>query len=281
MDKASIMDSSNANITQIMPSVIKTAEEKLWISFLEKRKILKASKLFEEIVASIDPAKISKVRCLGLGRVTESLLAMYQLSLLSLIAEYCTDKKGDGEVEVSLWDPIFTVEDEKFFWEKLRYRVSSNDNDEETVNDTLFYMPHFPIKALEEFITEKRPIYVLSNDLTVYSNKFTDLKYFELYPNSARIAKLIMQEAEKETQENNMKEKILQAGKVENDEFEIVTKKKRKRKNATKYTPQPVDYDFESAFFKNVFGKKITEGNNLKNPWDSAFTDLSFLHFST
>lgn len=259
-----------------MPSVSAKADEALWASFVEKKRILKTSKVFEQVLKSIVIVQIKKIRCLGLGAVADSLHAMYQLCLLSLIVDHFKEVKEIEELEVSLWDPIFTEVDRKFLSERLKYEVVEDKNDKEAVKSTLFYMPHFPIEVLEKFITDTEPEYLLSNDLTVYANKFTDSKFFELYPNSARIAKLIAE------QEDKLNEKGVPPKAADNDEFQVITKKKqRKRRNAIKYTPAVVNYNLESAFFKKITMERVTEGGSLSNAWDSAFTDLSFLHIST
>lgn len=261
--------------TETMSSVSADLDEKSWVSFVEKKKILKKSKVFEQVLSLIVPVQIQKIRCLGLGAVTDSSLAMYQLCLLSLLVDHFKEVKEREELEVSLWDPIFTEADKKFISDRLKYVILEDNDDKKAVKNTLFYMPHFPIEVLEKFITETEPEYLLSNDLTVYTNKFTDTKFFQLYPNSARMAKIITEQEEK------IKGTGVLSKALDNDEFHIVTKKKqRKRKNAIKYKPAVVDYKFESAFFRKIVMERVTEGNILSNVWDSAFTDLSFLHIS-
>ncbi|KAG0690285.1 hypothetical protein C6P40_003306 [Pichia californica] len=252
-------------------------DDKIWSLFEERKSILQKSSLYKQILQSLDPLNdiITRIRCLGLGSIINSSMPMFQMALLSLLVDHLmkiyNDKKNTNNniiIEVSVWDPIFDETEILFLKHKLHYKVIENDvNDKQQQKNTLFYLPHFPISSLEKFISITQPQYLLSNDLTVYNNKFTDSKFFSLYPNSARLANLISQvtlNLNKTSDINSV------------DEFQIVSKKNRKKKNPIKYIPSIIDYDFDSAFFKSVKSTKISNGNDLSNDWDSAFTDLAF-----
>lgn len=242
-----------------------------WSVFVDRKRKLESSDLFKQISQTFDNNNIDnidRIRCLGLGSVTSSLLSMYQLCLLNLLEKYFL--KNEQKIEVSIWDPIFSEKDKHFITERFNYKIIENDKDDnEKKYSTMFYLPHFPISILETFITTNQPTCLLSNDLTVYTNKFTDSKFFQLYPNSARLAKLILDK-------NQMKDNKFVKESSINDEFRVVKKKNRKKKSSILYTPPVVDYDFSSAYFKDVSCIIITEGNDLSHPWDSAFTDLTF-----
>lgn len=237
-----------------------------------KKEILVKTQLFKEILTSLGDIEISYIRCLGLGSISNSSLAMYQLALLELIISHYKKSNTDESVlNVSFWDPAFSTEDIDFISKTLEYSVVEDIDLSKNLDSTLFYMPHFPIEILEKFITDTKPIYILSNDVTAYTIKFTDLKFFELYPNCARLSKLITDKSNKKMIEKNEKIPI-------NDDFQVVVKKKnRKRKNNSKYIPPVVDYDLPSAFFKDVLFDRIQLGNDTSQAWDSAFTDLSFM----
>lgn len=273
--------------------------DKLWTVFTERKDNLKNSDLYKQIIDVIRPIKeISRIHCLGLGSI-DSLLSMYQICLLSLIADHFNetnngntnnainnkDNKGkiDGKdenininkIKVSLWDPIFTETDISFIVDRLNYEIIKPDdtvyNNSVIKKSTFFYLPHFPILELEKFLANIKPMYLLSNNLLVYNDKFTDLKYFQLYPNCARISKL--------ESDNTKDSKVASNNSTLNssiDDFQVVKKKNRKNRKVLNYIPPVVDYDFESAFFKSVITINITMGNNLTNSWSSAFTDLSF-----
>lgn len=240
-----------------------STRDKLWESYGEKRLKLENSDFVESVLQSLEDVGICHIRCLGLGSISDSLLAMYQLCLLNIIESHLNE--NNKEIQVSLWDPIFTDNEKLFLEDKFKYQVI--EDIELVMSKSLFYLPHFPISILETFITESKPIYILSNDLNVYTNKFTDLKYFEQFPNCARLTKLIQDKTAPKPKEEPTE-----------DEFQVVVKKKnRKKKSSLVYTPPIIEYDFESAFFNDVESSVIEQGNKLDHPWDSAFTDLAFM----
>jgi hypothetical protein len=245
-------------------------DEKLWNSFQDKLMKLKDSDLVKSIIKLFHSLEISHIRCLGLGSVSDSSLAMYQLCLLNIIQLYFNKDDKKINFKITFWDPAFTEQDKLFLTDKFDYEIIKDL--ESDTSSTLFYLPHFPIAELETFISEIKPLFVLSNDLTIYTTKFTDAKYFELYPNCSRLAKLI-QDSNDDSSKTIPKE-------IEN-EFQIVTKKKnrknRKRENNAIFTPSTVNYDFDSAYFSSVQTSILKEGNDLSNAWTSAFTDLSFM----
>lgn len=234
----------------------------MWVSYEAKRAILEKSEVLRSILESVENLKITNIRCLGLGLFGDSASAMYQLALLTLLELHF--QSGSPQIEVTLWDPAFTAVEVEFLTTNFNYTVV--ESVELEAQSTLFYMPHFPIAALENVLTKHHPLHVLSNDLTVYNTKFTDAKYFEQYPNCARLANL--------TNRSKLPEDNAGPKDTDTDGFQMVTKKKnRRKKNSAVHVPTVVDYEFDAAYFKEVSTSQITAGNNTDNPWDSAFTD--------
>jgi hypothetical protein len=97
----------------------------------------------------------------------------------------------------------------------------------------------------------------------VYTFKYTDAKYFELYPNCARIAHLT----------SSTKGTTISSP----DDGFVVVKKSRPRSRSRKaYVPPAVEYDMDSAFFLTAIASRITSGQNTHSEWDAAFTDTSY-----
>ncbi|TID29002.1 hypothetical protein CANINC_002150 [Pichia inconspicua] len=238
----------------MVPSLAREYENKL--------KKLENSKLINDSTRILDTATVSSIRCLGLGSITVSSQAMYQLCFISLIKNHLEKTHHNSEIRVTLWDPVFTDEETSFLKNEFNYIV--DEKEPLRTEDTLYFMPHFPIVALENIITKHKPRYIFSNNLLVYTFKFTDTKYFELYPNCARIVKLIQSELKNKPKEEN-----------QTSDFQIVSRKKKISKR-TQYVPKTVHYDFESAYFANVNFIEVSEGNNSDRPWSNAFTDLAF-----
>ena len=272
-----------------------TSRAKTLEKLARHREALQKSSVAEEVLTALDtrsqPLRI--VRCIGLGSPTSSTAAVYQLALLQLIVD-----TGDDTV-VSLWDPVFSREDTELFTqlgyvveEKLSHTqvvAGAKTNTEAEVeaetdakaeveaevevcvdvdadadsSTTLYYMPHLPIDVLETIIATEHPTRMLTNDLSVYTFKYTDAKYFELYPNCARIAHLT----------SSTKATTISSP---DDEFVVVKKSRPRSRSRKAYVPPAVEYDMDSAFFLTAIATRITTGQNTHSEWDAAFTDTSY-----
>lgn len=239
------------------------------LSQIEKSDVIK-----ETYIVLDKLVELTEIRCLGLGSISSSAQAMYQLCFLSLLKKHLESHGTGTELKVSLWDPVFSALEISFIEEELNYTVKEKETSPSKT--TLYYTPHFPIDLLEGFITDNRPKYMLTNNLTVYTFKFTDSKYFELHPNCARITKLIA-DTKKNTE---LKGVSSEKGTPKEDGFEVVVKKKN-RKNKNAYVPPVVDYDFDSAYFSSVEAIDIKEGNDMNHNWGASFTDLTYIDIST
>lgn len=244
-------------------------------SLLEKldkneRFILK-SDFYKELGDILPDMHIKGLICLGLGSPSESSQALWQLALLRILG------KRLNVNAISVWDPEFNDKDETLFSEiqisieEVDIEVDqvgdgSEDGDANGSNvDNFYYLPHFPISALEQFISNVKPKYMLSNDMSVYSLKFTDREYFARYPNCCRIAKL-MDRANCASQDRS---------------FEIVSRRKNRRSKG-KVISKPIDFEFDKAWFdqNKINIKLLPLGNDIGEKWTVAFTDLSLITLS-
>lgn len=226
------------------------SESKRMGKYLNFKEKLNISDIWTQIKASLPPKEeIKCITCLGLGSPLESNQALIQLALVGLINDHF--KPG----EVLLWDPIFNKEDITFI-ESFGYKVE----EEGSYNKHhLYYLPHFPIEELEKFINDGKPQYLLSNDLTEYAIKLTDLQYFQKYPTCATMNQLLDPNS---------------GGSVD-DGFTIVKKKKKKKKQHEEQPTPIITYNLEEMYFSKVHAIPI----NYKKHSDlfNGFTDLSMM----
>lgn len=202
-----------------------------------------------------------RVVCLGLGSPTESKQAMYQLALMKCISE-----KG------RVWDPVLTAADLQLI-EQAGYTVSETLGDGETSGetsgDTVYYLPHFPIDEMEKFLHEAKPRLLLGNDLTEYTVKLSDEKYYQQYPLCSLVTQLI---------NRNSADKVTQDG-SDGEGFSIVKSRKSKRKNRDVKPAQPVQYNFDLLFADKVKFQKITCKDHSK--YLNSFTDLAYMELTS
>ncbi len=167
------------------------------------------------------------------------------------------EAEANTEAEVEAETDATEVEAE------VEVEVCANVDADADSSTTLYYMPHLPIDVLETIIATEHPTRMLTNDLSVYTFKYTDARYFELYPNCARIAHLT----------SSTKATTISSP----DDGFVVVKKSRPRSCSRKaYVPPVVDYDMDSAFFLTAIATRITSGQNTHSEWDAAFTDTSY-----
>ncbi len=292
-------DTEKANTSTSGTTSRATTLEKL----ARHREALQKSSVAEEVLAALDtksqPLRI--VRCIGLGSPTSSAAAMYQLALLQLIVDTGDDTvvslwdpvfstedtelftqlghvveeklshtkvvagaKTNTEAEIEAEKGTKAETDTKAEVEaEVEVEICANVDADADSSTTLYYMPHLPIDVLETIIATEHPARMLTNDLSVYTFKYTDAKYFELYPNCARIAHLT----------SSTKTTTISSP----DDGFVVVKKSRPRSRSRKaYVPPAVEYDMDSAFFLTAIATRITSGQNTHSEWDSAFTDTSY-----
>lgn len=83
--------------------------------------------------------QIKEVICLGIGRISDCVIAKHQLAFISLITEQFKLKS------VKFFDPIIS-EQEKEVFESLNYQVLTENKEGkyQATHHTLFYLPHCP-----------------------------------------------------------------------------------------------------------------------------------------
>ncbi|KAK9460765.1 uncharacterized protein V1516DRAFT_677600 [Lipomyces oligophaga] len=165
--------------------------------------------ILKESMQKLD-SKISYIRCLALGRITESDNSLFQLALLKIMQEYW-DLPSEN---ISLYDPDFIAQDIDVF-NKLGYRVGiwdqeeifkqtdipnptapveallknmsleecSPSSDRSRRAATLYYMPHAPISLMDKIIGLQGVQLVFANDVLGYKERLSchiDLVYDNL-----------------------------------------------------------------------------------------------------
>ncbi|KAH3660510.1 hypothetical protein OGAPHI_007096 [Ogataea philodendri] len=204
---------------------------------------LSKSTFFLELVSKLDSWKLqnrtdwSCLRCLALGQPVEHSQALYQLAFLNLLAKRYNIRS------VSLYDPAFTKQDEQLLCD-LDYKVEEFFEEKET-DSILFYIPHSPISLLETvFLT--RPKWIITNDVSLYTNKYTSKEYKDKYPQCATISHNI--------------------GRTKDDGFTVVASKKKKVQVKTDFPKLALSV------------QKL--GPDSSNQWGNAFSDLCLYLFS-
>ncbi|KAG7691826.1 hypothetical protein KL911_004710 [Ogataea haglerorum] len=146
----------------------------------QRSELIRSSELFMDIVETLESWKASstspwsKVRCLALGSPIEEEQANFQLALLCEIGRHLNINM------VSVYDPAFTTEDKHFLSSECNFRIEQSF-DPQGLDDVLFFVPHAPIILLESLLS-KKPKYILTNDVSIYTNKFTHKEFFEKFP---------------------------------------------------------------------------------------------------
>ncbi|KAG7813688.1 hypothetical protein KL921_001234 [Ogataea angusta] len=228
------------------PTPKDTAFERARDRLRQRSELIRSSELFMDIVKILESWKPSstdswsKVRCLALGSPIEEDQANYQLALLCEIGRYFSIDM------VSLYDPAFTKEDNLFLSSECNFQVEESF-ESQNMDDVLFFVPHTPIVLLESLFANK-PKYILTNDVSTYTNKFTTKEYFEKYPLCATVC-------------NSIGTKI-------DDGFTVV---KRRNKHVTTQTKVQLP---KIA----VLCHKINP--HSKGPWAHAFSDLCLYAFN-
>lgn len=184
----------------------------------------------------------SLIRCLGLGSPTDSFPALYQLA-------YILELQNLWNCSVSMYDPVFTDSDLNLL-EKLNFSVSElDDSDRE---NTLYYLPHVGLDVTSSLLEQKKPKYLLANHISHHTDLFTKSLLHEAHYIISHLKHL-----------------------VDGDDYHApeFTEVKKKRRNK-KYVPPPVEYSFESMYFKSV--KVISLGKF--GEFQNAFNYLAYHH---
>lgn len=237
------------------PEVSNESNLALMKASLEKKKhTIKSSTLYENISQTLQPHKISKIRCVALGSPSQEEPALYQLALLLLIVEENSIKSQN----VSVYDPVFTQLDIDFF-KSLNFEVSEDylPKDDEA---TLFFLPHAPLNLTNSVILSQNPKLLLSNNIQTHTERLTKLELFEKYPIMSKLVNLLQPQGDK------------------TDGFEAVVKKKSRKSQRNKFVEPTIDYSKIDSYFENI--EIISFKDFEEGEWLNSFTDLAFHRIS-
>ncbi|KAI5964052.1 uncharacterized protein KGF55_001994 [Candida pseudojiufengensis] len=207
----------------------------------ELKQIIKNSKFYTEIKHSLHNHEFKRIRCLALGSPIESSNSRYQYALLLLLIELLNIK------EISIYDPIFNEKDKELlrnFKIEETYPYPKDEN-------TLFYMPHLPLKIMEQIINTEKPVYFIGNDIVSHTDRLSKQKLNELYPSMSILLHLLNDS-------------------TNNDGFTKVIKRRKQ------YKEPEINYDYNSVYFKDIEIKRYLNNFNKTDPWGTSFSDLAF-----
>ncbi|KAK9479604.1 hypothetical protein V1514DRAFT_11843 [Lipomyces japonicus] len=158
-------------------------------------KLLQSSRFYESLIDHVEsaicrinenddqatsPVIVSRIRCLALGRPSESETSLFQTALLLALAA----KLNINLQNVTLWDPDFQADDVEIL-HLLGLSVTQNDGEtgkllrptaEQVANrqNTLYYMPHAPIFLVDRIIGLGGVRFVLGNDVLGYKERLEE-----------------------------------------------------------------------------------------------------------
>ncbi|XP_030763960.1 SRR1-like protein [Sitophilus oryzae] len=130
--------------------------------------------------------QVSKIICLGLGRISELTVPKYQLALLLCLKEFYYDLK-----EVYAYDPTFNDND-RFVLNHFGIKTETTNLEGKYIvpdnTPTLFYLPHCPKELLNNLLWSNwglnlHSCIVLSNSIckVIEDNRHRDLQIFAEY----------------------------------------------------------------------------------------------------
>ncbi|KAK9330836.1 hypothetical protein V1520DRAFT_339345 [Lipomyces starkeyi] len=124
--------------------------------------------------------EIKYIRCLALGRVSDSDISRMQLAVLLALR----DELGVPDANVTCYDPDFVPMDHKILYGfSIGIAQEPGENEEDDVPDqelikrrsqTLYYMPHAPIFLVDRIMGLEGVQYVLGNDVLGYKERLEE-----------------------------------------------------------------------------------------------------------
>lgn len=234
------------------------------LEVIEKRlsahtEVLSKSEFFTATVELLRDIPFKRIRCLALGSPTEEFQALFQLAYLQLIIK-------EFEILpkcVSLFDPIFTPQDEHLLTTVHHYSVEEHHSPEET-SDILYFMPHAPRSVTSQLLLDEKPQWILGNDVRVTMGTLSKLKFLLEYPPLAKLVHMA-EKAEKAEKAHNTGEKT-------QEEFTVVRRRK-KRPGKSVYVEPELDYDLVEVYFDQITITRIESPSSAA--WASSFSDLA------
>ncbi|ODV94457.1 hypothetical protein PACTADRAFT_51293, partial [Pachysolen tannophilus NRRL Y-2460] len=229
--------------------------DSLYIEFCDKLELLANSFFYKETILILNKIKfepkITNIRCLTIGSISQDSAALYQLCYLKLLADFF---QLSGE-KISIFDPIFTNLDSKFLIEKLGFKIDKNSNFAD-----FYFMPHAPIVLIEEILIKDKPKFMLTNDISIYNDKWSDYELYEKYPNIALLKNCI------QNNKDNEQEK-------QSNGFQIYhSKKKLKKKNLVHIEPT-INYNYQDCFFTKCTKLQFIQNN--EQLYGNSFSDMA------
>ncbi|QPG76601.1 hypothetical protein FOA43_003993 [Brettanomyces nanus] len=205
--------------------------------------------------------KLTHIRCLALGNLATDSSAFFQLCLLKYLQDYLI-----GDIDVSVYDPVFDDLDVQFLQDYLHYKVEKEYSlDNHLVDQVLFFMPHALYSTIEDIVREVKPLNLLTNNVVKYSYNHSDAENLRKIPNCATIAHLV-------TTDQGFKASVGDS----DGGFKVVTRRKPgKRMSSKAFIPPTLDYHLESRYFSSVYSKVFSDPSS--NIWNNAFSDLAFI----
>lgn len=226
---------------------LELTQEKL----LRHKKCIQTTLFYEKTLEKLSHLGFVRIRCLALGSPTEEFQSLYQLALLELLAE----NYNIAANKISLYDPVFTELDLRLF-ENSNYSVQPECGWDSS--KTLFYLPHAPRDVIEILLNEKQPLWILGNDLSMTIGTLSSEVFLEKYPTLATIV---------HTQESLL---------ATNCNFQVVTRRRKKRLNKIVYQAPELLYELEKMYFSRVEIFRLESPENAL--WKNSFSDLAFNH---
>ncbi|SCU77622.1 LAMI_0A01772g1_1 [Lachancea mirantina] len=249
-----------------------------------KKERIRKSEMFQELKASLEPwrAKIDKIRCLALGSFHDEFAAGYQFALLDEIREFLENsqqEQGTIKVKVSIFDPAFTSEDEKYISElgpewsidgETPWEVGSEQKNDDTGN-ILFFLPHAPLDLTEAVIISDQPRFWLANNIVQHTDRYTKQRLFEKYPVLSKLLNYVSSAKDEQVNNDNFTAK-------DGEFVQFVSRRNRRKAKQKRFQEPQIDYDAIPAYFKDF--KIVCDFMNGKQlqgrEWLNSFSDLAF-----
>jgi len=138
-----------------------------------------------------EPGARYRVMCLGLGSLSESQEARFQLAFLRLVLQNVLAVPDDW---VTIFDPAFTPGDASYLRDHAGYIVPSVEPQSyETEPYTVAYMPHCDLSLFETFLRGNwcrervGKMIIVGNNLSDYADNVPSRKLSAVYPSVATL----------------------------------------------------------------------------------------------
>ncbi|XP_058454854.1 SRR1-like protein [Malaya genurostris] len=159
---------------RLSPDSSSASIESFFRKYTDTKSDLTSSPFFNEITEKVFPilkqAEISRIICLGLGRLSECPISRHQLAFIFCLKEYI-----NLQDRIKFFDPIFSQLEIKILQhldgvvlkENLEGKYLSNEK-------TLFYLPHCPKQITNNILWKNWRLELLNNTIII-SNSFESI----------------------------------------------------------------------------------------------------------